>query len=50
MATINLTSPDPNCGDLDYITGEGRKLDIEYFQSNNFAFRGINTSIIFKKI
>jgi 3-oxoacyl-[acyl-carrier-protein] synthase II len=34
---------------LDYITGGGRTLDNEYIMSNNFAFGGINTSLIFKR-
>jgi len=47
--TINLSEIDPECGDLDYIQGEGRELDCEYIMSNNFAFGGINTSLIFKR-
>lgn len=47
--TINLTRIDPQCADLDYISGEGRELQCEYVMSNNFAFGGINTSLIFKK-
>ncbi|ASK54018.1 beta-ketoacyl-ACP synthase II [Vibrio tarriae] len=47
--TLNLNNLDPECGDLDYITGSGREMDIEYLMSNNFAFGGINTSIIFKR-
>jgi len=47
--TLNLEQVDPECGVLDYIRGEGRKLDCEYVMSNNFAFGGINTSLIFKK-
>ncbi|EDL53476.1 3-oxoacyl-(acyl carrier protein) synthase [Vibrio mediterranei AK1] len=47
--TLNLNSLDKECGALDYITGEGRNIDTEYIMSNNFAFGGINTSIIFKK-
>lgn len=47
--TLNLTSVDPQCGELDYIMGEGRKLQCEYVMSNNFAFGGINTSLIFKR-
>jgi 3-oxoacyl-[acyl-carrier-protein] synthase II len=47
--TINLTTVDPQCGELDYIRGEGRRLDCEYIMSNNFAFGGINTSLIFKR-
>ena len=48
--TLNLESLDEQCGNLDYITGNGRELEVEYLMSNNFAFGGINTSIIFKKI
>jgi 3-oxoacyl-[acyl-carrier-protein] synthase II len=47
--TINLNEVDPQCGALDYIRGEGRLLDCEYVMSNNFAFGGINTSLIFKR-
>jgi len=47
--TINLNQVDPQCGELDYIRGEGRRLDCEYIMSNNFAFGGINTSLIFKR-
>jgi 3-oxoacyl-[acyl-carrier-protein] synthase II len=48
--TINLEQADPQCADLDYIKFEGRKLQCDYVMSNNFAFGGINTSLIFKKI
>jgi 3-oxoacyl-[acyl-carrier-protein] synthase II len=47
---INLLEPDPQCAPLDYITGKGREIDAEYLMSNNFAFGGINTSLIFKRI
>lgn len=47
--TVNLDDVDPECGELDYIRGEGRKLDCDYVMSNNFAFGGINTSLIFKR-
>lgn len=47
--TLNLTNPDPECGEIDYIVGEGRNIESEYVMSNNFAFGGINTSLIFKK-
>ena len=47
--TLNLENPDPACGALDYIQGEGRELQIDYLMSNNFAFGGINTSLIFKR-
>ncbi len=48
--TLNLNNLDPECGDLDYITGSGREMQIDYLMSNNFAFGGINTSIIFKRV
>jgi 3-oxoacyl-[acyl-carrier-protein] synthase II len=47
--TINLKNIDPQCGELDYIVNEGRALQCEYVMSNNFAFGGINTSLIFKR-
>ncbi|MBE4003151.1 beta-ketoacyl-ACP synthase [Vibrio parahaemolyticus] len=48
--TLNLENLDEQCGDLDYIAGQGRELDVKYLMNNNFAFGGINTSIIFKKM
>ena len=47
--TLNLENPDPDCGELDYIMGEGRQMENEIIMSNNFAFGGINTSLIFKR-
>ena len=46
---INLTEVDPNCAPLDYIIGDGRETKVDYIMSNNFAFGGINTSLIFKR-
>jgi 3-oxoacyl-[acyl-carrier-protein] synthase II len=47
--TLNLHNPDPRCGELDYIMGTGRRIDTEYTMSNNFAFGGVNTSLIFRR-
>lgn len=47
--TINLTEIDSQCAALDYITGQGREIQTDYVMSNNFAFGGINTSLIFKR-
>lgn len=47
--TANLDQIDPACADLDYIRQQSRRLDTEYVVSNNFAFGGINTSLIFKR-
>jgi len=48
-ATANLNNIDPQCAELDYIQHESRSLDTNYVMSNNFAFGGINTSLIFKR-
>lgn len=47
--TANLVNPDPECGKCDYIMGEGRSFECDAVMSNNFAFGGINTSLIFRK-
>ena len=47
---INLTEVDPECAPLDYIMGDGRETKVDYIMSNNFAFGGINTSLIFKRL
>jgi 3-oxoacyl-[acyl-carrier-protein] synthase II len=46
--TINLAEVDPECAELDYITADGRKLSTDCVMNNNFAFGGINTSLIFR--
>lgn len=48
-ATANLENVDLRCAQLDYIKGDIRQLNCEYVISNNFAFGGINTCLIFKK-
>lgn len=50
LPNLNLKEVDPKCAPLDYITGNGRNIDTEYVMNNNFAFGGVNTSLIFKKI
>jgi 3-oxoacyl-[acyl-carrier-protein] synthase II len=47
--TLNLDSVDPRCGELDYIVGLGRELMPDYVMNNNFAFGGVNTSMIFRR-
>ena len=47
---LNLKNVDENCGELDYIMNEGRNLDVNCIMTNNFAFGGINTSLILKRI
>lgn len=47
--TLNLDAIDPACGELDYLRGEPRAMSHEYVMSNNFAFGGVNTSLIFRR-
>ena len=47
--TLNLDDIDPNCGQLDYLRGEFRQMSNQYVMNNNFAFGGVNTSLIFKR-
>ena len=47
--TVHLENVDPRCGELDYIVGRGRTMDVEYAMSNNFAFGGVNTSLVFRR-
>lgn len=48
--TRNLDEVDERCAELDYITGPARQQQSDIVMSNNFAFGGIDTSLIFKKI
>lgn len=48
--TTNLDHVDPDCAPLDYVTGSGRDKQIHVAMSNNFAFGGINTSLIFRRV
>lgn len=48
--TLNLEHPDPACAELDHIMGSARNIDTEYVISNNFAFGGINTAIVLKRL
>ena len=47
--TLNLDSIDPRCGELDYLVGAPRVMQHEFVMNNNFAFGGINTSLIFRR-
>ena len=43
--TINLDEVDPRCAPLDYLT-QVREASPKYIMNNNFAFGGVNTSLI----
>jgi 3-oxoacyl-[acyl-carrier-protein] synthase II len=47
--THNLNDLDERCGKLDYLMESGRHMNCDYVMNNNFAFGGINTSLIFKR-
>lgn len=46
--TIHLEKVDPRCAPLEYLATI-RETDAEYVMNNNFAFGGVNTSLIFRK-
>ena len=48
--TANLDNVDDKCAGLDHIMGAARRIEIEHLMSNNFAFGGINTSLIFRRV
>lgn len=49
VPTLHLKDVDPRCGELDYLQGEVRAMNNEYVMNNNFAFGGVNTSLIFRR-
>lgn len=47
--TINLEKIDSECAKLDYLQ-DFKEIKTDYVMNNNFAFGGVNTSLIFKKV
>lgn len=47
-ATINYVNQDEEC-DLNLVTNEGKKAEMEYAMSNSLGFGGHNGTLIFKK-
>ena len=47
--TLNLERVDPRCAELDYLQHDWRTIDTDYVMNNNFAFGGINTSLVFRR-
>ena len=45
---LNLRDIDPQCAPLRYLT-QPQEIETDYVMNNNFAFGGVNTSLIFKK-
>ncbi len=48
--TANLTTLDQRCAPLDYVMATPRRIEPEYLMSNNFAFGGVNTSLIIRRL
>ena len=49
--TLNLDEVDPRCAPLNYVRGEPRAVsNMKVMMNNNFAFGGINTSLIFGRV
>lgn len=46
----NLEQVDPRCAMLDYVRGDARTANLDVIASNNFAFGGINTSLVFRRL
>ena len=46
VPTLNLQTIDQRCADLDYIKDDIKEVKTTTIMSNNFAFGGINTSLI----
>ena len=47
--TRNLERVDTACADLDYVRDAPRALRVERAVNNNFAFGGVNTSLVFRR-
>jgi 3-oxoacyl-[acyl-carrier-protein] synthase II len=47
--TLNLDQPDPRCAPLAYLRGEARPCRAEVAVTNNFAFGGVNTSLVLRR-
>lgn len=50
VPTRNLDEPDPACATLNHVTGEVRAQRFRIGMNNNFAFGGINTSLLFSRV
>jgi 3-oxoacyl-[acyl-carrier-protein] synthase II len=48
--TLNLARPDPACAELDYVMGGPRAATARHAASHNFAFGGVNTALVFRRV
>jgi 3-oxoacyl-[acyl-carrier-protein] synthase II len=49
-ANRNLDELDERCAALDYVRADARQARIDVVLNNNFAFGGINTSLVFRRM
>jgi len=49
VPTTNLKVTGPECAKLNYLK-EPTPIKTDFVMSNNFAFGGVNTSLIFKRV
>lgn len=49
-ATRNLTRVDPRCEGVDHVMGAPREMRPRVVMSNNFAFGGLNTSLVLRAL
>jgi 3-oxoacyl-[acyl-carrier-protein] synthase II len=47
--TLHLAAVDERCAPLDYVRGQTRRLDFDTLVANNFAFGGVNTSLVLRR-
>ncbi|MBF0098049.1 MAG: beta-ketoacyl-ACP synthase [Magnetococcales bacterium] len=47
---LNLETVDSRCASIDYVMHHPRTLSVRHLMSNNFAFGGINTSLILRRV
>ena len=48
--TLNLNTPADDCMGIDHIQFSPREFESRFVMNNNFAFGGINTSLVFKRV
>jgi 3-oxoacyl-[acyl-carrier-protein] synthase II len=48
-ATRNLTRVGEGCDGLDHVLGSARAARVDVAMSNNFAFGGVNTSLVLRR-
>ncbi len=49
-ATRNLTQVGDGCGGVDHVMGSARERRVDVVMSNNFAFGGVNTSLVLRRV